>query len=605
MKRFIPFLVLALALTAAAARADQTAGDPGSPVDLAAVPVPALDLDAAGAGDRLPVYPKLDAALAEVVAPSGRDRESAAAAKGLRLEDGRVQARLVVAEGAEAAARAAVADAGGEVTGELDNVLQVWLPPERLQAVAGSAAVSWLGAPDYAVPAEPAASPVRVAPRPAPSAGVAVSEGVALTNAAAWHAAGARGQGQRIAIIDAGFQGYPALLGGELPAEVVAKNFVDGQPDAEVDATTRHGTACAEIVHDMAPDSALYLIKIATDVDLAQAVDYAIAQGVDVISTSLTFVNVTPGDGTGKFAVMTQRAADAGILWVTAAGNYREDHWAGRYADSDGDGIHEFAPGVEVNVFGPGNNTAFQIPAGYALSIALRWDDWTAVREDYRLLLVRYNGTTFETVATANNPQTGAAGQRPTERVNYVTTGGAAIYGVAIQRVSGARPVYFDLLTPNRELDRRVTTMSLGNLADAPAALTVGAVGSSAPHALEAYSSEGPTNGPGGAPAGGFLKPDLVAFANISTASYGTRAFSGTSAATPHVAGAAALVGNAYPTFGPAQIRFYLEESSIDQGPACVDAQFGYGRLFLRPSGQLLAGYRLALPFVVRGADRC
>ena len=32
----------------------------------------------------------------------------------------------------------------------------------------------------------------------------------------------------------------------------------------------------------------LYLIKISTDVDLDQAVSYAISQGVDVISTSLT-----------------------------------------------------------------------------------------------------------------------------------------------------------------------------------------------------------------------------------------------------------------------------------------------------------------------------
>ena len=103
----------------------------------------------------------------------------------------------------------------------------------------------------------------------------------------AWHVAGLRGQGVRIAIIDGGFQGYTAKLGSELPANVVVKNFVDGQPDAEVDATTPHGTACAEIVYDMAPSAQLYLIKIATDVDLDQAVSYAIAQNVDVISCLL------------------------------------------------------------------------------------------------------------------------------------------------------------------------------------------------------------------------------------------------------------------------------------------------------------------------------
>ena len=121
----------------------------------------------------------------------------------------------------------------------------------------------------------------------------------------------------------------------------------------------------------MAPSAQLYLIKIATDVDLDQAVSYAIAQNVDVISTSLTFLNITPGDGTGRFAAMADRAQAAGILWTTAAGNYRETHWSGTSTDGDNDNLHEYAPGVEVNVFGPGNGSAYQIPAGIVLSLSL------------------------------------------------------------------------------------------------------------------------------------------------------------------------------------------------------------------------------------------
>lgn len=590
MKKYLPLLLLAVALLAAIP--GRAAGPTGSEVDSTAWPVVAapgiLDITSGRGTDR-PPHPRLDGALAELAAqPAGERAADAPTTDGIKMQDGRVQARLVVATDGQDAARAAVVAAGGEVTGALDGALQVWLPPATLTAVADSPGVAYLGAPDYAQLA----------------AADAVSEGVARAEATAWHVAGLRGQGVRIAIIDGGFQGYTAKLGSELPANVVVKNFVDGQPDAEVDATTPHGTACAEIVYDMAPSAQLYLIKIATDVDLDQAVSYAIAQNVDVISTSLTFLNITPGDGTGRFAAMADRARAAGILWTTAAGNYRETHWSGTSTDGDNDNLHEYAPGVEVNVFGPGNGSAYQIPAGVVLSPALRWDDWTEVRQDFRLLLLRYNGATFDIVASANNPQTGLPGQRPTERLNYITTGGAAIYGVAIQRISGARPVFLNLLTPNRELDRRVTAMSLGDLADVPGVLTVGAVTINMPFPAADYSSEGPTTGPGGTADGGQRKPDIAAFAGVSTASYGTRAFSGTSAATPHVAGAAALISNRHPTFGPDAIRFHLEEMAVDQGPACADTRYGFGRLLLQLPRQP-AGDRLFLPFVNRSEQRC
>ena len=590
MKKYLPLLLLAVALLAA--MPGRAAGPTGSEADSTAWPVVAapgvLDITQGRDADR-PPHPRLDDALAELAARLAGERAAdAPTTDGLTMQDGRVQARLVVAADGQDAARAAVVAAGGEVTGALDGALQVWLPPATLTAVADSPGVAYLGAPDYAQLA----------------AADAVSEGVARAEATAWHVAGLRGQGVRIAIIDGGFQGYTAKLGSELPANVVVKNFVDGQPDAEVDATTPHGTACAEIVYDMAPSAQLYLIKIATDVDLDQAVSYAIAQNVDVISTSLTFLNITPGDGTGRFAAMADRARAAGILWTTAAGNYRETHWSGTSTDGDNDNLHEYAPGVEVNVFGPGNGSAYQIPAGVVLSPALRWDDWTEVRQDFRLLLLRYNGATFDIVASANNPQTGLPGQRPTERLNYITTGGAAIYGVAIQRISGARPVFLNLLTPNRELDRRVTAMSLGDLADVPGVLTVGAVTINMPFPAADYSSEGPTTGPGGTADGGQRKPDIAAFAGVSTASYGTRAFSGTSAATPHVAGAAALISNRHPTFGPDAIRFHLEEMAVDQGSACADTRYGFGRLLLQLPRQP-AGDRLFLPFVNRSEQRC
>jgi subtilisin family serine protease len=566
---FKKFFVLLLPILLLAGRAASAGA--GGPPDHGPWPTTALpaSLEADAAQPPLyqpPAIPKLDDALANLA--SARDRSAAAEVAGLRLEEGRVQTQVIAGPGEEIAAREAIRAAGGDVTGALDGAFQAWLPPDALAGLASDPAVAFIRPPDVAVVAEGEAL-------------LAASEGLIPANAPAWHDAGWRGQGVRVAVIDGGFQGYPDRLGDELPAELTVKNFVDGQPDAEVDATTPHGTACAEIVHDMAPLAELLLLKISTDVDLNEAVDYAIAQGVDVISTSLTFVNATPGDGTGRFATITRKARDAGILWATAAGNYRETHWSGAFADGDGDGLHEYTPGVEANVFGPGNGTAFLIPAGVALTPSIRWNDWTDVDQDLRLLLLRHNGSTFEIVASGNNPQTGQPGQRPTERIAYVTSGAAAIYAVAIQRVNGDQAVHLHLITPNRELDRRVPAMSLGNLADVPAALTVAAVDVDAPFVREDYSSEGPTNGPGGAPSGGQLKPDLAAFVNITTTTYGTRVFSGTSAATPHVAGAAALIRSAYPAALPGETQDFLQTRAADQGLSGRDPQFGYGRLNL------------------------
>ena len=128
-----------------------------------------------------------------------------------------------------------------------------------------------------------------------------------------------------------------------------------------------------------------------------------------------------------------------------------------------------------------------------------------------------------------------------------------------------------------------MTARSLANLADAPAAMTVAALDVDAPYPQESYSSEGPTNGPGGTASGGAIKPDIAAFANVSTVSYPDPAekFNGTSSATPHVAGAAALVKGANPAYTPAQIQDFLQGRAVDMGSPGKDTIYGFGRLNL------------------------
>ena len=123
----------------------------------------------------------------------------------------------------------------------------------------------------------------------------------------------------------------------------------------------------------------------------------------------------------------------------------------------------------------------------------------------------------------------------------------------------------------------RFRLAGLGVPADARGALSVGAI-----HydqwelgTLASYSSRGPT-------ADGRIRPELVAPSGVTTASYGVdRLFGGTSAATPHVAGAAALLKSANSSLSRAELWQALVESTVDLGAPGKDDSTGYGKLVL------------------------
>lgn len=497
---------------------------------------------------------------------------------------------------------AAVTAVGGEITGSGNEgtVLQGWLPDTALQMIAAREDVVRIRRPPIADQAGEI------------TAGNLTTEGFGLMNGPAWHAAGYTGAGVRIGVIDTAFAGYAPLRGTELPAQLTARNFVDGQTLEQFgNGDDPHGTACAEIIHDIAPDAALFLAKIQTQLDLEEAVDWLIAQQVDVISTSTLWWNETPGDGTGWLANVVRRAQNAGILFVAAAGNERQLHWGGTFFDPDLDTKHNFSGTVNINalVDTTKNPEEFAlVPAGTTIQLYLRWDDWTQVTQDYDLHLVQsFDGSQWNFLRSSLDRQTGAAGQTPTEQILWNTTGAPAYYGVMITRFLATRPVNFELFVRGPHMSRTrlnlfVPARSLANLSDAPDVFTVSTVREpKAPFQQAPYSAEGPTNGPGGTASGGATtKPDISGYTYVSTATLGSgdSRFIGTSAAAPHVAGAAALVVSANPGWTPAQIKAFLRGRATDLGAPGHDTAFGAGVLNLGAPPATAPKFKAFLPAV-------
>ena len=122
-------------------------------------------------------------------------------------------------------------------------------------------------------------------------------------------------------------------------------------------------------------------------------------------------------------------------------------------------------------------------------------------------------------------------------------------------------------------------TCTVGSPGSATGALTVGAMADTAALGFSQapFSSRGPT-------ADGRIKPDISApGVNITSAAANTGTgyaeYSGTSMATPFVAGLALLMRDATPSLTPQGVRDALTATAIDWGRAGQDAEYGSGRL--------------------------
>lgn len=401
--------------------------------------------------------------------------------------------------------------------------------------------------------------------RPArPERTLNISEGLALIGAESIAAGSGAGSGVDVAIIDSEFELLTsAQFLGELPPGVRTDITGDG---LEIGGGP-HGTACAEIIHDIAPGARLHYVRVDNTVDFQNAVRYVIDNEIDVVSMSLAWFGTSAGDGEGATNRLVDEAAANGVFWVNSAGNQANKVATGFYTDLDGSGFHDFEPGSDLLLL-------HGVDAGETIDVFLTWQGWPLTLDDYDLALYRLDTVVPIRVASADGRNVLSP---PRERITHVAEV-SATYGISVHKAPAATSLGIQVVSRVHEVGNGIPSLgTISTPGDARGAFAVGAINyrnwSSGP--VENFSSRGPTTD-------GRLKPEVIAPDAVTTFGY-QNDFFGTSASCPHAAGAAAVLIASDPYYNtPERVRTALLESVVDMGTAGPDNVHGHGRLDLR-----------------------
>lgn len=414
--------------------------------------------------------------------------------------------------------------------------MQVWIPHDRLLDVAGLDGVLRVREPVWARPK------------------TVTSEGVApLFENVDWHAQEVVGAGVVVGIVDVGFAGWRDLKGVELPLDVDADEIGDGEAG--------HGTAVAEIVHDVAPEASLKFFEFQTDQEFMAVMEQIVEEGVvDVLNASIGFDNLWTLDGSSPYSQMVDYAVAQGVVYVAAAGNEADKYSSGAIEESEVEGELLLNGLAVVKVRAPSRQ----------VEVSFRWSDpMGASSNDIDIQVVDENG---EFCGESTDPQDGD--DNPYERVVCELPEDRGFAWVRIVEGDGAVAADLTgwLYSPSGVADAdQVPEGTLTLPSDAAGAITIGGY-KLASKEVAFYSSRGPTED-------GRLKPELVAAVGVSTESLGPRLGEGSSYSAPHAAGAAALLLSADGRLTPPEIREYLVDWALDIEDEGPDNTSGHGVL--------------------------
>ncbi len=443
-------------------------------------------------------------------------------------------------------------------------VVQGWIPVENLEALASESVVLKIRPPSYGTH----------------NVGSVTSQGDAIHRCDGARALGFTGAGVRAGVVSDGVSSLAASqASGDLPG-VQVLNAGSGD----------EGIAILEIIYDCAPGAALAFSSakdpsgFTTTLAFAQSVNALASAGAHLIIDDVIFLT-DPSFEDGLTA-LNDRAVGSNVLRISAAGNDALAHYQGMFTPGPFDSGIPMKPGTRHDFGGGDTLLRIRVPAspgGTAAALFLQWGNRVGgAGDDYDLCVRRTDGSILVCSLLVQD-----GNDDPIEAILLIcfgSFGGSCPADIQITLYAGsprllelycAGPCLFD--------EFNVVADSVFGHQAAPEVLAVAASPASAPDIIEPFSAAGPATILFPVPEMRF-KPDLTGIDGVATTRPGFNPFFGTSAAAAHVAGGAALVMQANPSYqlGPPVFASFLREAlkgtAMDLGPPGPDVNFGFGR---------------------------
>ena len=165
-----------------------------------------------------------------------------------------------------------------------------------------------------------------------------------------WAWGGSTGKGIKVAVVDSGVEyDHPALensvrSGVKVEYDERAENNYRIKPDDKPSDMSGHGTACAGIIHSIAPNAEIYSVRVlgrnmsGRAIQFAAGLDWAIENDMQVINLSLS---TSLEEYYGLFHDLADQAYFKNIVVVSAVNNIPEPSYPSLYSSVISVASHE------------------------------------------------------------------------------------------------------------------------------------------------------------------------------------------------------------------------------------------------------------------------